>query len=94
VIAHDHPVMRYVLGEHGVLADLSREGALARQLRSLLARPADPRAMRQRWDSVRRRFDWSALAPAYRRMFEHAAHDPIPRLCAPAALVAERAAGA
>ena len=30
VIAHQHPVMRYVLGEHGILADLSVEGALAR----------------------------------------------------------------
>ena len=78
VIAHDHPVMRYVLGEHGILADLSADRALARQLRQVLARPADGRAMRQRWDSVRRRFDWSALAPAYRRMFEHAAHAPLP----------------
>jgi 1,2-diacylglycerol 3-alpha-glucosyltransferase len=94
VIAHEHPVMRYVLGEHGILADLSLEGALARQLRPLLARPADPRAMRQRWDAVRRRFDWSALAPAYRRMFEHAAHAPIPHLCPPEALAAARAAGA
>ena len=64
VIAHEHPVMRYVLGEHGILADLSLEGALARDLREVLARPADGHAMRQRWQSVRRRFDWAALAPA------------------------------
>ena len=78
VIAHEHPVMGYVLGEHGILADLSVEGALARDLREVLARPADGRAMRQRWDSVRRRFDWGNLAPDYRRMFEHAAHAPLP----------------
>jgi glycosyltransferase involved in cell wall biosynthesis len=78
VIAHAHPVMRYVLGEHGILADLSVEGALARDLGQVLLRPADGRAMRQRWASVRRRFDWAVLAPAYRRMFEHAAHAPLP----------------
>ena len=50
VIAHRHPVMAYVLGEHGLLADLSVEGALARHLRAVLARPPDGRAMRQRWD--------------------------------------------
>ena len=78
VIAHEHPVMRYVLGEHGILADLSVEGALARHLRQVLARPADACAMRQRWDSVRRRFDWGILAPEYQRMFHRAAYDPLP----------------
>jgi glycosyltransferase involved in cell wall biosynthesis len=77
VIAHEHPVMRYVLAEHGIRADLRLEGALVRLLREVLARPADGRAMRQRWDSVRRRFDWGILAPDYRRMFEHAAHAPL-----------------
>jgi 1,2-diacylglycerol 3-alpha-glucosyltransferase len=80
VIAHRHKVMQYVLGAHGVLADLSVEGALARELRQVLARPADGPAMRQRWASVRRRFGWEALAPEYRRMFEHAAHAPLPDL--------------
>jgi 1,2-diacylglycerol 3-alpha-glucosyltransferase len=78
VIAHRHPVMAYVLGEHGILADLSVDDVLARHLRQVLARPAEMRAMRQRWDSVRRRFDWGELAPQYRRMFEHAAHAPLP----------------
>ena len=78
VIAHRHPVMHYVLGEHGTLADLSAEGVLARQLRQVLARPADIRAMRQRWDWVRRRFDWEVLTSEYTRMFRRAAHDPLP----------------
>ena len=64
VIAHEHPVMRYVLGEHGIMADLRVEGALACHLREVLARPTDLHAMRRRWESVRRRFDWGVLAPA------------------------------
>ncbi len=69
--------MRYVLGEHGILADLGVEGALARHLRrSWRDRPTH--AMRQRWDSVRRRFDWKILAPEYQRMFQHAAYDALP----------------
>jgi hypothetical protein len=74
--------MRYVLGEHGILADLGVEGALARHLREVLARPADACATRHRWDSVRRRFDWGALAPDYRRMFAHAAQAPLPSAAA------------
>ena len=77
VIAHEHPVMRYVLGEHGIMADLRVEGALAGHLREVLARPTNLHAMRRRWESVRRRFDWSVLAPAYQRMFEHAASAPV-----------------
>jgi glycosyltransferase involved in cell wall biosynthesis len=73
VIAHRHPVMQYVLGEHGILADLSIEGALARHLLHVLARPADAQAMRRRWDSVSLRFSWDTLAPRYQRMFEHVA---------------------
>jgi glycosyltransferase involved in cell wall biosynthesis len=73
VVAHRHPVMAYVLGDQGDLADLSADGVLARHLRELLARPVDGRDMRRRWDSVRRRFGWDALAADYRRMFEHAA---------------------
>jgi glycosyltransferase involved in cell wall biosynthesis len=80
VVAHRHPVMAYVLGEHGVLADLSVEGTLARYLREVLAWPEDGQAIYQRWASVRRRFDWSVLAPEYRRMFAHAAGAPLPDL--------------
>jgi 1,2-diacylglycerol 3-alpha-glucosyltransferase len=78
VIAHRHPVMAYVLGEHGILADLSVDEVLARHLRQVLARPADLRAMRQRWNSVRCRFDWAALTSEYQQMFGHAAHAPLP----------------
>ena len=39
VIAHRHPVMQYVIGDQGVLADLSVEGALAGHLREVLTQP-------------------------------------------------------
>jgi glycosyltransferase involved in cell wall biosynthesis len=94
VVAHDHPVMRYVLGAHGIVADLSVEGALARHLSAVLARPPDPCAIRQRWASVRRRFDWTVLAPAYRLMFEHAAWAPLPQLGPQAGPLAQPAIGA
>lgn len=77
VIAHRHPVMEYVLGDYGILADLRGDGALARHLSLVLPRPVDWASMWQRWEWVRRRFDWGVLAPAYRRMFDHAAHAPI-----------------
>ena len=80
VIAHRHPVMQYVIGDQGVLADLSVEGALAGHLREALTQPKHPEPMRQRWSTVRRRFGWEALAPEYRRMFRHAAHVPLPGL--------------
>jgi 1,2-diacylglycerol 3-alpha-glucosyltransferase len=79
VIAHRHPVMAYVLGEHGILRDLSGAGALARELHEVLARPADGQAMRQRWAAVRRRFAWENLTAEYHRMFHRAARDPLPQ---------------
>jgi glycosyltransferase involved in cell wall biosynthesis len=69
VIAHRHPVMEYVLGSQGVLADLSRPAVLADLLSAELLRKPDIQAARARWESVRSRFSWSALAPLYHRMF-------------------------
>ena len=68
-IAHDHPVMRFVLGSHGTLADLSKAGALADQLSLALPIQNTPEAAAERRESVRRRFSWPALAPQYRDMF-------------------------
>ena len=69
VIAHDHPVMRYVLGDQGTLVDLSPPGALARELAAELARPFDAESAARRRESVRARFSWPVLAPQYREMF-------------------------
>ena len=69
VIAHDHPVMRFVLGGHGRLTDLSKAGALSEQLRFALPTQNTPEAAAERRESVRQRFNWAMLAPQYRDMF-------------------------
>ena len=75
-IGHDHPVIRYVLGDAGICADLSRPGGLAEPLSCLLksgdldAQSAD--ASRRR-ASVANRFGWEALRGAYLEMFRQAA---------------------
>ena len=69
VIAHNHPVMRFVVGDEGALADLSQTGALAEGLNKMLHAGDSPEAVAQRRESVRRRFSWPVLASQYREMF-------------------------
>jgi glycosyltransferase involved in cell wall biosynthesis len=73
VIANEHPVMRFVLGDEGFLLDLSRDGNLAEALALQLKRPMEAEVAAQRRQSVRQRFSWDALAPAYRDMFRDCA---------------------
>jgi glycosyltransferase involved in cell wall biosynthesis len=68
-LVHDHPVMRFVLGEDGIFADLSYPGTLAAALNNALKQPSDPWSMTRRRENVRRRFSWPVLAPLYLRMF-------------------------
>jgi len=69
VIAHDHPVMRFVLGSEGTFGDLSKSGALAALIRETLGKEdSDADAIRRR-ETVRQRFSWSVLASEYRDMF-------------------------
>jgi len=69
VIAHDHPVMRFVLGDEGTFGDLSTPGVLAALIRETLARgDSEADAIRRR-EMVRARFSWAVLAPQYREMF-------------------------
>lgn len=75
-VANDHAIHRYVLGAEGTFVDMERPGALADVLVALLAdgpaqRAADVRARRR--ESVRERFGWETLAPAYLEMFRRAA---------------------
>jgi 1,2-diacylglycerol 3-alpha-glucosyltransferase len=72
VLAHDGPVTRYVLEDQGVLADLSQTGGMSRALVDILKTPNDPQAASRRRESVRRRFSWEVLAPAYAAMFKAA----------------------
>jgi 1,2-diacylglycerol 3-alpha-glucosyltransferase len=74
--AHDHPVMRYVLGEEGTFGDFRNGGGLAQLLKSLLSRPLDQDGMTRRRETMRNRFSWQSLAPAYFEMFRAAAAMP------------------
>lgn len=69
VIAHDHPVMQFVLGGEGIFGDLSREGVLADLIEQQLGARSTPEDATRRRDSVRERFSWPVLAPQYREMF-------------------------
>jgi glycosyltransferase involved in cell wall biosynthesis len=69
VIAHDYDVSRYVLGEQGLLADLSQPGVLTRALEKLLAEPQSEAARRSRIEFVQRRYEAQALKEDYRQMF-------------------------
>lgn len=87
-IGHRHPVIRYVLGDAGIVADLSKPGALADALRRELGAMtkeqgvpgstlhAQPLAQ-LRWQSVRDRFSWDILRPQYMEMLRAAAAAPI-----------------
>jgi 1,2-diacylglycerol 3-alpha-glucosyltransferase len=69
VIAHDHPVMRFVLGSEGVLGDLSKAGVLAELLLQQLNRKESDADKTRRRETVRQRFSWPMLAAQYRDMF-------------------------
>jgi glycosyltransferase involved in cell wall biosynthesis len=69
-IGHRHPVMEFVLGEVGVLGDLSQPGNLTDVLAVTLKQPNTETLRQRRWASVRDRFSWPVLAPQYQQMFE------------------------
>jgi 1,2-diacylglycerol 3-alpha-glucosyltransferase len=69
VIAHDHPVMRFVLGREGTFGDLSKPGVLATLIREKLGREDSEADAIRRREMVRARFSWVVLAPHYREMF-------------------------
>ncbi|PYI93152.1 MAG: glycosyl transferase group 1 [Verrucomicrobia bacterium] len=77
IIAHNHPVMRFVLGGEGILVDLSKPGVLACQLVDVLAAGNEPEVAARRRQSVRARFSWPILAPQYRDMFYDCARIPL-----------------
>jgi 1,2-diacylglycerol 3-alpha-glucosyltransferase len=74
VIAHDHPVMQFVLGREGVFGDLSKPRALAELMGRVLRDYGGqdyltPRAVIRRRELVRQRFSWSVLRDQYKEMF-------------------------
>ena len=78
VIAHRHPVIEYVVGREGTLANLDQPGELTALLPGALQSSGDAVAAQRRWQSVRDRFHWPVLAPAYQAMFEAVAKRSLP----------------
>lgn len=64
-VAHEIPTNAYVLGRHGVFADLRVPGVLASQLERMLKADVDADAARLRHAFAYARFSWDTLAPAY-----------------------------
>jgi hypothetical protein len=68
--------MQYVLGKEGEYGDFSKPGGLAPILASFMKRTLNPDDMRRRRQTMRDRFGWDALAPAYYQMFRDTAAMP------------------
>jgi glycosyltransferase involved in cell wall biosynthesis len=71
VIAHRHPVIEYVVGDTGVIADLSKDGTLAQLLKDILNKPFSQSERTMRWSSVKDRFSWEGLAESYSLMMRN-----------------------
>jgi glycosyltransferase involved in cell wall biosynthesis len=69
-LAHDFPVSRFVLGEDGTYADLSRPGALAPLITAAMCVQRSEDDMMRCHRSLLQRFSWQALLPAYVDMFQ------------------------
>jgi len=70
VIAHQHPVMKYILGEHGIFGDLKESGTLSGLIQRVLPTLPDQKSGMAQWNSVRSRFSWEVLKPDYLNMFK------------------------
>lgn len=77
VIAHDHPVMRFVISEAGHFGDLTKAGELNRILRQILTVENNDEAARERWQSVKSRFDWKVVSAQYVAMFAAVSATPM-----------------
>lgn len=68
-VAHEHPVMRYVLGGAGCFVDMTMRGALAGLLTDQLSAPEERGKRCERNAYVAERFSWPSLRSLYRTMF-------------------------
>jgi glycosyltransferase involved in cell wall biosynthesis len=71
-LAHDYEVTRFVLGDQGRLADLSRPGALAELLATANDERPDGDAARARHRFAYQNFSWDRLRPRYAELFRSA----------------------
>lgn len=78
-MAHDSPVTRYALGEHGLFGDFSRRGSLTHLLGQHMA--SAPEALRSRTEAayshVADRFDWDRLRPRYVELLQGVANNTV-----------------
>ncbi len=77
-IGHRHPVIEYVLGDAGIVADLSKPGGLSALLENLpWDSPHRAEEAMNRWRSIRDRFSWEVLSRDYVAMFRSVATPPV-----------------
>jgi glycosyltransferase involved in cell wall biosynthesis len=74
-LAHDYPVMSWVLGDEGDTADLQEPGRLAAWLAGLTDADLSDDARRRRHRSAYERFSWTTLADRYVEMLRAAAQE-------------------
>lgn len=67
VIAHHHPVMKYVISEQGTLIDLQKQGNLKAAVERLTSQTSTNWTGRE---YVRQKFGWKVLAAQYYEMFK------------------------
>ena len=67
-VAHDYSVAHYALGEHALVGDFTKPGALAALLTEHLDDPYDADRARLRQRHVYDNFSWDALTPQYVEM--------------------------
>ena len=72
-LAHDHPVMNWVLGDHGTTADLTAPGGVVAWLRGLEATDLSAPKRADRHRSAHDRFSWDVLSDRYVEMLTTAA---------------------
>jgi 1,2-diacylglycerol 3-alpha-glucosyltransferase len=73
-LAHEHPVMQWVLGDAGDTADLSRSGAVSAWLEGTGAQDLSAATRQRRRESAYLRFSWSKLADRYAEMLRAVAN--------------------
>ena len=73
VLAHDDATTRYVVGERGLLRDITDVGSARAALVELLGAPVTAEAARARHDSIGERFGWASLRARYVELFQRVA---------------------
>ena len=72
-LAHDYPLTHYVLGDSGLLADLTQPGSLTTLLCDILEQGEDLPGRERRHQSAFKRFSWQQLQPEYVEMIQECA---------------------